>query len=433
MIGAEAKVADWRDQHGACALPGETGEPRLKHEVTWDIQDDVGFVFSGQKFALLENEAIVMTSSNKRKTTLSVVHPGSDLPDKSLATDTWFSSPVVTKIAGKEQIVAMSRHDKVVRLFDVENNSSKVVYTLKPEEFRGRNLCPINDSTMAVTGFVKDVETGREEDSISMLNVSEEGEWSLGNVIYVPGIKGIYDVVYTQLVDGSPCLIACSPKQVQAVDIVGGQVRWKVSSKTRDVGKDFTPSSLCVDKEKIVNVVDRMQHALYFVSAKSGSVLGKVPLDQHQIFRPFCVAVLNESVFVAHKNPNNEKVQISKFTRNEQSFIDKCNRKDMIRGQASLKMGGRAGELEKHLKLVDLASPPEITEESHSCVSAGDTQSLDSETGSYSEITDANKECLEPKIFAFLNVLNHIECPLLTLGQKKYFNCSCGDTEPTHV
>ena len=107
-------------------------------------------------------------------------------------------------------------------------------------------------------------------------------------------------------------LLACpNDGNVQAVEIVGGRIRWKVGKQ--QIGEGFYPLSICTDENNTVYVADSAKCRVHILSGEDGSVIRSINLKPYGIY-PSCVRVYEEHIYIGHKYESN-KYQIKKFTK----------------------------------------------------------------------------------------------------------------------
>ena len=113
-----------------------------------------------------------------------------------LSEDKSFFFAIFLSISGKEYLAATSNTDNSIHLWDLETNTSKVVYKM---DFKGRKdmtLCVIDENTVAYAEW-----SSEGMHRIHILNTDTE-QWTLGNVILDKGSKFVRDICYVNTSDG---------------------------------------------------------------------------------------------------------------------------------------------------------------------------------------------------------------------------------------
>ena len=111
--------------------------------------------------------------------------------------------------------------------------------------------------------------------------------------------------------DGTPCLLLCSPddRNVQAVEIVGGRIRWKVGEQ--QIG--YLPWSICIDENNTVYVADTYRCRIHILSGEDGSTIRSINLRPYDVWYPGCVRVYDQNIYIGYVDNSRKKYQISKF------------------------------------------------------------------------------------------------------------------------
>ena len=237
---------------------------------------------------------------------LSVILPGARRVSRILESNAnkYFSSTFVN-IENKEYL-AMA-YSSSIRLWDFENGTTQTIYPLV--EAGDKKLCVIDNRTMACATF--DVSPDGFH-RIYIINIISAATWSLGSVIYVEGSGPIRDLCSVKDSDGCPLLILCRPeyKMVQAMELVGGRIRW--DSDKEQMGEKCFPYSVSVDTENMVFVADSWQHKVHLLFADDGLLYMSINLRLHEIINPTIVRVQDQSIYVGHWDRQN-RTQISKL------------------------------------------------------------------------------------------------------------------------
>ena len=294
----------WLQEHSA-----ETQHQVLNYVKTWDVN----YIRSpvNRNYFSVSNSGAMAIASFSGKPTLSIFYPDTEKSPIVLSEDKSFFSAIFLSISGKEYLAATTNTDNSIHLWDLETNTSKVVYKM---DFNGRKdmtLCVVDENTVAYTEW----SSSEGMHKIHILNTSTEN-WTLGNVILDKGSKLVRDICYINTSDGTSCLVLCryDDESVQAVQFIGGRTKWKVGKD--EMGKKFDPYSICPDQtDTAIYVSDLGKHMLHILSADDGSVDTSVSLVKWGIVPPTCVRTHDSDVYIAHHDEKQRKLQICKFTK----------------------------------------------------------------------------------------------------------------------
>ena len=121
---------------------------------------------------------------------------------------------------------------------------------------------------------------------------------------------------YIKTLDGTSCLILCCPYDecVQAVEMIGGQVRWQTG--VEQMGAKCYPWSICTDGDNIVYVADPLQRKLHLLAIEDGAAIRCISLRQLGVEFPLYVRAHDGYIYIGHEDRNRKKLQISKFAKN---------------------------------------------------------------------------------------------------------------------
>ena len=240
-----------------------------------------------------------------RSPSLWVTYPGRDTRPLVLSSENEYLSPVFLD-DDDNQLVTTCSHDNGIRIWNTMEGTSKIVYNSRSNIQARKILCVIDSRTVACYSMVCPT---KDQHRIEILGTDTE-PWKLKSVLLVDSVKDIYSMSFLYLPDGTACLLLCSPRDhcVQAVEMMGGHVRW-------ESGKDYMvrPLSVCPDMENTVYVADYIENMLFLLEGEDGALLKSVDLVSHGFLRPFCVCVLDEFLFVGHLDDEEERPRISKF------------------------------------------------------------------------------------------------------------------------
>ena len=244
--------------------------------------------------------------------TLSVMFPQEeDRRPQVLTSAKGYWSMIALKINGIEYLAASDRNINGIRLWNLQQNMSRVVYKMQPFQFpvKEMNLCVIAEG---MVGYGEVDPSGDGLQQIYVLNTTGPDEWVLGSVVLVHGTRYIIDMSYMKTRDGTLCQLLCCPRDgsVKAIELVGGKVKWQIGKE--HLGKDFCPWSICTDGVNKAYVVDLRQQKLH-VFSDDGLVLTSFSLHHYVIWFPSCVRLLNECIYVGHLDVSKKHYQISRL------------------------------------------------------------------------------------------------------------------------
>ena len=258
------------------------------------------------------NVGISFLQTKPYETDLAVLSPSKPnrLVTLSSGSNRIYEEPIFIKVTGKEFLATPCFTDASIHLWDIENCTSRVVYREGSKEKKRMRLCVIDDETV---GYAETFPTD-DVHNVYVLNTSTD-QWSLRNTLRLrTGLKYIWDMCYTQLTDGTSCLVLLShgDRKVMAIEMLGGNIRWSIG--TQQMGERFLPCSVCADSDHNVYVCDWNQLKVDKLSSDDGSVISTVLNAQHEFRQARWVRMYNYCLYVSHFNNLHEvKWQISKY------------------------------------------------------------------------------------------------------------------------
>ena len=264
-----SKVGHWlSEQHDPSS--GKYDQT-LKQVTTWDliyINTKEKVVNLSNSFSILESEAIGI--SCYEKPSVSVMYPNTDKATVILSDSKMYRSATFVKVSGKEYLAAASFDDGCLYLWDVESKTSKQVFDPKlPEDQndKGMNICKIDENTTGY-GEARTFPLTEAEESSSSRPMQKKITLSSTLRLFTSGT--IFDMCYTEVDGGTPCLLLCIPNNnhIMAVEMVGGKTRWEVGKE--QMGEKFKPYSICTDEDNTIYVADFGQNKIHLLSAEDG-------------------------------------------------------------------------------------------------------------------------------------------------------------------
>ena len=242
---------------------------------------------------------------------LSVIYPGSSHPPQVLSNEgRYYWSAVFMMNLGKECLAATCYNDNTIHLWDLEDNTSSIVYKHKFDIRKDTNFCVIDDRTVVYGEFFPSWEDGSHKIYILRTNTQP---WSLSSMLVVRGVKLICDICYMKTTDGTACLLLSCSDDVQAVEIVGGRIRWKVGKQ--QMGENCFPGSICTDENNTVYVTGTVYDKMHILYGEDGSVIRSINLEPYGIRNLNCVRVHDQHIYIVHTDESGKNHQISKFAK----------------------------------------------------------------------------------------------------------------------
>ena len=306
----EKKVGHWLSQQHE--LPSGKRDQTLKLVTTWDlihVNTVEREMHLGNRFSISESGAIGINCYEKPS--LSVMYPDTDKATVILSHSKEYRSATFVKVFDKEYLAAACNEDGCLYLWDTESKISKKVFDQKlpkHQKYKVMNICKINESTIGY-GEVHASPDGSRR--VFILKTDTE-DLTLSGMLRLFTPHDIYDMCYTEVDGGTPCLLLCIPhaNRIMAVEMVGGKTRWEAGKE--QMGEK--PWSICTDEDNTVYVTDFLQNAIHLLSAEDGSFIRSIDASHYGIWNLVAVRIHDHHLYVEHKNADN--YSISKFKRN---------------------------------------------------------------------------------------------------------------------
>lgn len=263
------------------------------------------------RFSLSESGSIAFASDFFPP--LFLLNPKTSKAPTIFPTDQKYYSPVFVRNSkeNKEYVAAYCIGERSVHMWDVKSKKPKVAFRLNVDKM---NLCAVDQKNI-VCG-----ELSPTEETHSMYKLGTNSEpWRLSSSMKIESRSLISDMCYIR-VDSTPCVILCCPSDgsVQAVEMVGGRMRWMV--RKEEMREDFNPLSVCADSARsTLYVTDPIQNVLHQIDAEAGVVVKSVNLlPFHGFHSPQCVRYQGQEIYIACVNSTTKKHVIAKFTKSEE-------------------------------------------------------------------------------------------------------------------
>ena len=266
----------------------------------------------GNSFSISESEAIGI--SCYEKPSLSVMYPNTDKATVILSNSKVYRSATFVKVFDKEYLAAACNEDGCLYLWDIESKTSKKVFDPKlpkDQHDKGMNIFRINEDTIAYG------EGGASPDGNRRVFIlkTDTQELTLSSTLRLFTSNNIFDMCYTEVDGGTPCLLLCIPygHRIMAVEMVGGKTRWEAGKE--QMGERFYPWSICTDENNTVYVADFKQIKIHLLSAEDGSVIRSIDARHYGMWNLIAVRFYDHHLYVEHYTDACKYV-ISKFKGN---------------------------------------------------------------------------------------------------------------------
>ena len=292
-------------------IAGNGDEP-LKLMETWSLDHvhtrEDNKLHPGNSFSISESGMFGL--SCVENPSLSVMYPGTNKSPTVLSNKLHVSVTFV-KVSGKEYLAAACDGDGCLYLWDIESKTSRKVFDPKLLSKQGNkemNIIKINDNTIGYGEVVASPDGSRR---VFILKTDTEELTLLSTLrLFTPNI--IYDMCYTEVEGGTPCLLLCMPlaQRIMAVEMIGGKTRWEVGKE--QMGKEFKPYSICTDQNECAYIADFNQQMIHLLSATDGTVIKRFDPGNFGIRNIFTVRFHDQHLYVEHKI-DDSKYAISKF------------------------------------------------------------------------------------------------------------------------
>ena len=246
---------------------------------------------------------------------LSVMYPGTDKPPTVLSNKLHVSATFV-KVSDKEYLATACDEDGCLYLWDIETKTSKKVFDPKLTSDQGYKYMQIFKIDESTIGYGEVFASPDRSRRVFILKTVKE-ELTLSSTIRLFTQEDIFDMCYTEVEGGTPCLLLCVPNshRIVAVEMIGGKTRWKVGKQ--QMGEKFYPWSICTDQNDYAFVADFGQNNIHLLSASDGAMLKQFDGGNLGIYDIFTVRFNNEHLYVEHHIPGS-KYAISKFKESEE-------------------------------------------------------------------------------------------------------------------
>ena len=125
-------------------------------------------------------------------------------------------------------------------------------------------------------------------------------EWTLSATLRLFTPPESWDICYTEVAGGTPCLLLCFPwvHCIMAVEMIGAKTRWEVGKE--QMGEEFKPWSICTDQNNCAYVADFRQNKIHVLSASDGEVLKRFDGGNYDICNIFTVRFHDDHLYVEH-------------------------------------------------------------------------------------------------------------------------------------
>ena len=244
------------------------------------------------------------------KPSLSILYPDTDKAPVILSKNIKYSSATFVKFRGKEHLAAACLDDGCLHLWDIESRTYKKVFdpTLPMNKLnKYMNICKIDENTIA---YGEEDASPEESRSIFILKTGID-QWTISATLELFTPSNIRDMCYTEVDDGTPCLLLCVPwaQRIMAVEMVQGKTRWEAGKE--QMGTKFKPWSICTDGNGCAYVADCGQDKIHLLSASDGMLIKRFDVGScYGIQNVFTVRFHDQHLYIEWKNQQkNQKVK----------------------------------------------------------------------------------------------------------------------------
>ena len=208
--------------------------------------------------------------------------------------------------------------DGCLYLWDIESNTSNKVFDPKLPENQNEkamNIFRISENTIGY-GEARYSSLDRSR-RVFILNTNSE-QLTLTSTLRLFTPNTIFDMCYTEVDGGTPCLLLCVPgNHVMSVEMIGGRTRWEVGKK--QMGEQFKPRTICTNDNDTVYVADFGQGTIHLLSPSDGTVIKCFDLRNYGIYNIFGVRIHDHHLYVEHVILGSKsKYAISKFGESDE-------------------------------------------------------------------------------------------------------------------
>ena len=266
------------------------------------------------RFSISESGMIGISCDEKPS--LSVMYPGMDKAPIILSNKNKYRSATFVKVFNQEYLATSCDEDGCLYLWDIESKTSKKVFDPKlpgEQPYKKMNIFKINDSTVGYSEVLASPDGSRR---VFILKTDTE-ELTLSSMVRPPIPEIIFDICYTEVDGGIPCILLCVPLNnvIILVEMVGCKTRWEVGKQ--QMGEKFFPWSICTDQNNCAYVADFGQDKIHLLSASDGAVLKQFDSRNFGISNIFTVRFHDQYLYVEHKIYDS-KYAISKFKESKE-------------------------------------------------------------------------------------------------------------------
>ena len=243
---------------------------------------------------------------------LSVMYPGTDKPPTVLSNQ-FHRSATFVKVSDKEYLSAACEENGCLYLWHIDSETSQKVFDpkLPSEQLRkGMNIFKINDNTVGYGEVYASPDGSRR---VFIFKTDKE-QLILSATLRLFTPDDIWDMCYTEVEGGTPCLLLCMPyaHRIMSVEMINGKTRSEVGKEL--MGEEFDPWSICTDQNDCAYVADKRQRMIHHLSASDGTVIKRFDCRNIDIRNVFAVRFHDQHLFVEkfQEGPS-PKYAINKF------------------------------------------------------------------------------------------------------------------------
>ena len=183
--------------------------------------------YSINTFTISESGAVGI--SCVESPSLSIMYLNTDKPPVVLSNTTQYCSATFIKASNKEYLAAACYDDGCLYLWDIESKTAKKVFDPKlPEDQddKGMNIFRINENTI---GYGETRYSSLDQSKRVFILKTDSEQLTLSSTLRLFTPNTIWDICYTEVDGGTPCLLLCIPhgQCVMAVEMIGGKTKWE--------------------------------------------------------------------------------------------------------------------------------------------------------------------------------------------------------------
>ena len=314
VLESELKVENWLFQHEESGkINVEGNDESLELLKTWVLDHvlvDSEYLRASNRLTVSESGAIGISCDESPS--LSVMYSDTEKAPVILSDHSIYRSATFVKISGKEYLAAAGGEDGCLYLWDIESKDSKKVFDPKLPSGKSYGYMIIFKIDENTIGYAEVMSLHDGSRRVFILKTGRE-QWSLSSTLWLFIPRQVWDICYTKIADGTPCLFLCIPhdQRIIAVEMVGGRTRWEVGPS--QMGEKCKPWSVSTDDNTNIYVADFSQRKIHLLSAADGTVIKRFDPGNVGVRNVFTVRFHEQHLYVKHKILKSKYAVISGF------------------------------------------------------------------------------------------------------------------------